>query len=264
MILRFSHQVSNTVFPSRMEIITDDGEAKIIRLIEGSTEIDESKQPKDAKLKEFKTGFANTKVGDEVFYQVDISDKSVIKYLKATPYWGKHINEYDPLAESKEKSKQFVSQASLLMDIATMEQDDLLALGYARIGNKALKYAQDKDYEGLRLSVATEAQEDYEGVSSLVGDKKNADKLMVGLAFAKGIVLETEAGNTVSWGHNNSKIIAVPNGVTPLDAVVEFFGEAEGREVKKQIFQKIGKKAVESKVNKATANKADDADEAKA
>lgn len=253
MILRFAHVICNTIFPSRMEVITEDGEAKIIKLIEGSTIVDESKQPKDAKLKEFKTGFANILVGDEAFYQTEITDKAILNYLKATPYWGKYIFEYDPIKESKSKSAQFVSQAELIMNIAKMKHEDLLALGYALKGNTALEYAKSKDYEGLRLAVAAEAQENPDNVSELTDDPKNADKLMTGLAFAKGILIETEAGNSVSWGHNTSKIISVPKDVSPLDAVVDFYGEADGREVKKLVFQKLGTKAAQNTVAKAEA-----------
>lgn len=259
MILRFAHVICNTIFPSRMEVITEDGEAKIIRLIEGSTVIDEAKQPKDAKLKEFKTGFANTMVGDEAFYQTEITDKGILNYLKATPFWDKYIFEYDPLKESKEKSAQFVNQAELIMNIAKMKQEDLLALGYALKGNSALEYAKAKDYEGLRLSIAADAQEDPEKVENLTGNPKNADKLMTGLAFVKGILIETEAGNSVSWGHNTSKILSVPRDVTPLDAVVDFYGEADGREVKKLVFQKLGTKAAQNTAAKAEADtKADE------
>ena len=253
MILRFAHEVTNTIFPSRMEVITEEGEAKIIRLIEGSTKINESEQPKDAKLKEFRTGFANVKVGDDAFYQVEVTDKSIINYLKATPLWGKYIHEYNPLDESKVKSDAFKYQAQLLLNIATMKEEDLLSLGYARLGNKALEYAKAKDYEGLRLTVAADAQENPEDVAEMIDDKKNADRLMTGLAFAKGVLVEAEAGNAINWGHNNAKILTVPRNITPLEAIVDFYGEQEGREIRKMVYQKLGVKSTAATKTTAAA-----------
>ena len=76
----------------------------------------------------------------------------------------------------------------------------------------------------------------------MIDDKKNADRLMTGLAFAKGVLVEAEAGNAINWGHNNAKILTVPRNITPLEAIVDFYGEQEGREIRKMVYQKLGVK----------------------
>ena len=251
MIVRFSQDLCNTIFQTRFEKTDDEGNVKMIRLIEGSNNVDESKQDKQAKQKQFKTGFANTRVGDESFYQTEITDKGVLNFLHETPYWGGKIQQYDPLAESKSKASALETQLKLLVQISEMKQEDLIALGYALKGKEALQKVKEKDLSGLKLMVVAEAQENPEEVASVVNDKSNADKLFVGLAMAKGVIVETDAGNSVSWGHNNARITSVPANVSPLDAMVEFFSTVEGREVKKQMFLKIGSDKAEKDVEKA-------------
>ena len=270
MIIRFHQDLSNTHFKSRFEKQEEDGGIKMIRLIEGSTVVDEAKQDKNAREKSFTTGAANINIDGELFYQTEITDKAVINFLKETEYWGGKIKEFNPVDESNQKSEAFKKTTKLLMEVAKMEKGELLAVGYARLGKAALQYGKDNDIEGLRLEVATEVQESPEEMEAVMGDWKNNEKLLVGTAMAKGIIIETDAGNTIAWGHNNSRITSVPEGVTPLDAMVDFFGEAEGREVKKQIFTKLTDSArpkTATKTAAKTTEKADaevDADEADA
>lgn len=256
MIVRFHQDLANTHFKSRFEKMEDDGSVKMIRLIEGSTEVVESKQDKNARVKTFKTGAVNVDIDGQLYYQTEITDKSVLNFLKETEYWGGKIHEFNPIDESKQKSEAFKKTTQLLMEVAKMEKAELLAVGYARLGKAALQYGKDNDIEGLRLEVATEVQEGPEEMETVMGDWKNNEKLLIGTAMAKGIIVETEAGNNISWGHNKSKIVSVPEGVTPLDAMVDFFGEVEGREVKKQIFTKLTDSAKPKTTAKAAAKPA--------
>ena len=89
------------------------------------------------------------------------------------------------------------------------------------------------------MDLYTEAQENPEEINELINDDSKADRLFIGLAFAKGTIEETEAGNSISWGHNKSKIINVPKDVLPIDAMLEHFNDPEGKEVKKQIYTLI-------------------------
>ena len=239
MILRFAHILCNTIFPSRFEHVDENGNVEMIRLIEGSNEVIESKQPKTAREKRFTTGYANVREGDEVFYQTEVTDKSIIEFLKKTSYWGTLINEYDPLAESKARAESAAKQIDVMKSIVEMKDDQLLALGYASLGKKALQYAKDKNINQLRVDLYTEAQENPEEINELINDESKADRLFIGLAFAKGTIEETEAGNSISWGHNKSKIINVPKDVLPIDAMLEHFNDPEGKEVKKQIYTLI-------------------------
>lgn len=262
MILRFKQDLCNTIFPSQMEVTDQDGNISTIRLIHGTNEVEASKQPDKFRLKEFKTGFANIIVEGESFYQTEITDKAIIAYLQKSPYWGKYIQEHDPLAESKAKSESLSKQVKIMMEVTTMEDNDLVALGYAALGRKALQFLKDKDINGLRLEVAAKTQEDPDFIYALQNDKTNADRLMLGLAFAKGVLIETEAGNSVSWGHNNAQLVKVGKGLLPIDAVLEHFDTAEGKEDKKVIFTKLKESANTPKSTpKATAKTEKDEEE---
>lgn len=259
MILRFNQELCNTVFPSEMEVTDNEGNVSSIRLIHGTTEVEVSKQPENFRLKEFKTGFANVVDEEQAYYQTEITDKAILNFLQATPYWGKYIKEYDPLEVNKAKSESLNKQVTLMMEITQMSDDDLLALGYSLIGKNALEFAKNKDIEGLRLEVARKTQEEPDTVDALKNDKNNADRLMLGLAFAKGVLVETEAGNSVSWGHNDVPLIKVPKGLMPIDAVLEHFDTPEGKEDKKIIFEKLkqptGRKGGTTSTEKTQASK---------
>lgn len=257
MIIRFHQDLANFNFKSRFEKMDEDGNIKMVRLIEGSTVVEEAKQDKNAREKAFKTGAVNVSIDGELYYQTEITDKAIINFLKETDYWGGKIKEFNPVDESKKKSEAFKKTTQLLMEVAKMDKSELLAVGYARLGKAALQYGKDNDIEGLRLEVATEVQESPEEMEAVMGDWKNNEKLLVGTAMAKGIIIETEAGNNISWGHNKSRITSVPEGVTPLDAMVDFFGEAEGREVKKQIFTKLTESAKPKTADKVPVKPAD-------
>ena len=53
----------------------------------GSEEVEEKKQDKEAKQKTVKTGPTNPVVDGQAIYQTEITDQAVINFLKATTYW---------------------------------------------------------------------------------------------------------------------------------------------------------------------------------
>lgn len=248
MILRFSQELCNTVFQNRFERMDENGNVEMIRLVSGTNEVVESKQDKNAKPKDFRTGYANIQEGDQVFYQTEITDKAILNYLKKTPYWGQYITEYDPIAKSKEESEGYKKEISVLAKISTMEEGEMLQLGYAVLGKEALEYAKANDMEGLRVSMFKHASEDSDSVSELMDNKNKKDFLLMALAFSKGIVEEGDAGNSVVWGdQNRSKICSVAVGEKPIDALMTFIETKEGQEVKQMIGLKIEEAAKEAK-----------------
>lgn len=247
MIIRFSNEMCNMVIPSEHTTITEDGVPKMIRLIKGSDEVLANKQPKEYSLREpFKTGFANIRDGESIYYQTEVTDTSIINYLKELPYWGKYIVEYDPIAESKAQADSAEKQFKIMERVMKLTDEDLLALGYALIGNKALGYLKGKNIAKLKVEVYQKTQEEPEIVESLLDDKSKVTRLFLGLAFAKGVLRETEAGTSVSWGEDyqlGSKLISVPRDTTPIDALLEYFTEPDGREILKVINTRLKNKA---------------------
>ena len=235
MIVRF-HQLFANAWFRPFEYQDEDGNIEIIKLVKGTNEVRQSKQDKNAKEKDFLTGVPNKMVDGEAIYETEITDKAVLNYLQKRQEWGKYIYEYDPLAESKAKAAEIKKQVKTLMDVNNLEDEDLLKLGYVVFGNRALQFAKDNDYDGLKIELSAETQSDPDKIDKLLNDKSNGDRMMTGLAFAKGVIIETEAGNSVSWGDNKAKIVSVREGFTPIDAMIEFYKEVEGREVKKLIY----------------------------
>ena len=76
MIVRFSQDLCNTIFQTRFEKTDDEGNVKMIRLIEGSNNVDESKQDKQAKQKQFKTGFATQELAMNLFIRPKLLTKA--------------------------------------------------------------------------------------------------------------------------------------------------------------------------------------------
>lgn len=245
MILRFSHILCNTVFPNRFERVDEDGNVELIRLVQGTNEVLVSKQDKNAKSKDFRTGYANVQEENEVFYQVEITDQSIINYLKKTPYWDKYIHEYDPIAVSEKASDEAKKDIAVLAQISAItDHTDLISLGYALFENEALDYAKAENYEGLRVQIFTAAMKDSEKVADLINNKDKSDYMLVALAFAKGILITGDAGNSILWGdQNGAKVLPVALGETPIDSLISFFATAEGREVRKLIGLKLEGKA---------------------
>lgn len=257
MIIRFKHPFTNGIIPSTYIGENEKGEITKYRLVEGSEEIVESKQDKNSRPREFKIGIANTLVEGVAYYEVDITDNSVIKFLKQSPYWNVHVFEYDPIAESKEKAETMEKDVTLLSDIFKLSNEDLMAVGYDLLRNEALELGRDKNFNGLKVRVAEKAAENPDKVLACLKDKDKNERFIIGLAFARNIIQETEAGNSVSFTDNESKILSVPANTDPIDAMLAFYKEAEGKEVRKIIHQKMtaAKKPAEKVVAEKDAEK---------
>src|SRR5699024_2970745 len=81
--------------------------------------------------------------------------------------------------------------------------------------------------------------------------KSNADALFAGMLIASGIFNVSVDEREVTWGDNDSRIYSVPNGVSALEGLVEFFKTTEGREVKKEASLRVEKKATSNATKKA-------------
>ena len=83
MIIRFHKDLCNTIFKARFGGEDKDGKVVMYKLAKGEQEVIEEKQKnKNAIEKEFRTGFANTSVNGELFYQTEITDQPTIEFLK--------------------------------------------------------------------------------------------------------------------------------------------------------------------------------------
>lgn len=242
MILRFNEDLANTNWKTRFEGKDEKGNIAMIRLAYGTEDVIEKKQDANAKQKEFKTGPTNKLVDGVPYYETEIDDPAVIKFLKATPYWADgRIQEYDPLAENKKKAEQLIHDSKILSEVAAItKESDIAMYAHYLFGQQALDQAAEGDYAGLTVKLFLYAQENPEEMAELLSEKsKKAEYLEAGLFFVKGILKETDSGNSVSWGDNDTKIISVVVGQKPLDAIVDFFGTVEGKEARQIAGQKL-------------------------
>lgn len=243
MIIRFSEDLANTNWKTRFEGKDAKGKIAMIRLAYGTDDVIEKTQDPNAKQKEFKTGPVNRNIDGNLYYETEIDDPAVIKFLQATPYWEDgRVAEFDPLADNKRKEEMLLRDTKILGKVAAISDNtDLVKYGYYLFGNSALEKAAKDDYAGLRVQLFLHAQENPEEMEQLMDAKngKSAEYLEAGLAFVKGIIKETDSGTSVSWGDTDVKIVSVVVGQKPLDAVVDFFGTAEGKEVKQLVGQKM-------------------------
>lgn len=242
MILRFSEDLANTNWKTRFEGKDEKGNIAMIKLAYGTEDVVEKKQDPNAKQKEFKTGPANKVVEGVPYYETEIDDAAVIKFLKATPYWEDgRITEYDPLAENKKKAELLVRDTEVLGKVAALEdQNDIAMYAHYLFGNEALEQAKNDDYAGLKVKLFLYAQENPEEMIELMSeDSKKAEYLEAGLFFVGGIMKEADSGNSVVWADTDTKFLSVVVGQRPLDAVVDFFGTVEGKEVRQIAGQKM-------------------------
>lgn len=266
MIIRFNEDLANTNWKTRFEGKDSKGKIAMIRLAYGTDEVVEKLQDQNANQKEFKTGPVNKNVDGKLYYETEIDDPAVIKFLQATPYWKDgRVAEFDPLADNKKKEEMLIRDTEILGKVAAISDNtDLVKYGYYLFGNSALDKAATEDYAGLRVELFLYAQENPEDMIALMDEKnsKSAENLEAGLAFVKGIIKEADSGNSVVWGDTDVKILTVVIGQTPLEATVEFFGTSEGKEVKQLVGQKMmeivkenAAKSTPSTKDKGTATK---------
>ena len=153
------------------------------KLAKGEQEVIEEKQKnKNAVEKEFRTGFANTSVNGELFYQTEITDQPTIEFLKnycdenRVKYWGGKITEYDPQTESKAKLAAAKEQAKLIVEATNLKGVELLQVGIALFGYSALKHKQNDTMDELQLEViqyASQEPEKFEEVLKVVKSNKS-------------------------------------------------------------------------------------------
>lgn len=242
MILRFSDELSNTNWKTRFEGKDEKGNIAMIRLVYGTEDVIEKKQDPNAKQKEFKTGPSNKVVDGVPYYEATIDDAAVIKFLKATPYWEDgRIVEFDPLADNKLKAEALVRDTEVLAGVAALEdKNDIAMYAHYLFGEEALTQAKNDDYAGLKVKLFLYAQENPEEMKELMSEDSNkAEYLEAGLFFVGGIIKEADSGNSVVWGDTSAKFLSVGIGQRPLDAVVDFFGTVEGKEVRQIAGQKM-------------------------
>lgn len=263
MIIRFHKDLCNTIFKSRFEGEDKDGNVVMYKLARGENEVIQEKQKnKNAVEKEFRTGFANTSVNGELFYQTEITDKPTIEFLKnycdenRVKYWGGKISEYDPQAESKAKLAAAKEQAKLIVDATNLKDVELLQVGIALFGYSALKHKQNDTMDELQLEVIQYASQEPEKFEEVLKDKESQSvKSFVYLAFAKELVVATESGNSVSWGDTKEVIIKVARGKTATEDFAEFLKTNEGREIKTILYERMQESTKEAVVEEAKATK---------
>jgi hypothetical protein len=263
MIIRFHKDLCNTIFKARFEGEDKDGKVVMYKLAKGEQEVIEEKQKnKNAVEKEFRTGFANTSVNGELFYQTEITDQPTIEFLKnycdenRVKYWGGKITEYDPQAESKAKLAAAKEQAKLIVEATNLKGVELLQVGIALFGYSALKHKQNDTMDELQLEVIQYASQEPENFEEVLKDKEGQSvKSFVYLAFAKELVVATESGNSVSWGDTKEVIIKVARGKTPTEDFAEFLKTNEGREIKTILYERMQDVTKEAAVEEAKATK---------
>ena len=80
--------------------------------------------------------------------------------------------------------------------------------------------------------------------------------MQAALAFAKGILVESEGGKSISWAETKVRVVSVVVGQKPLDALIDFYGTTEGKEVKQLVGQKIVESAADTVASTAKTNTA--------
>lgn len=257
MIIRFKEPLSNRIFESKKAGLDDNGNSIMIKFAEGESSVIESEQKnKNAKERQFRTGPANIKVGDEVYYQTNITDKTTLEFLKmycddsGRRYWGGMIQEYDPLAESKAKYQEATRQAELTLSATQLDETELIGVSFRRFGFETYNFLDD--INSLRLEVLKFAMEDPDLFEEYLNDKNNnTTQYYLSMAMAKGIIKQINGGGIVVWGDNNSEILKVARGKTAIEDLADFLKTAEGREIRSIINERLKEATIESEVEKA-------------
>ena len=222
------------------EVTKGDGTKVTYRLIKGDSELEVKKQPEKVETK-------SIYLGQKIFTTDDVIEQ---KFIESKPYYGKKIKLHDPLANSRKELEDQTNSINLLGEVATMEDDKIRQVGYVLFGREALTYLKDKNFAGLKGKVLKEAALNPEAVSAVINDKDNADALFAAYLVASGVFEVSVDEREVVWGDNQSRVYSVPNGVSALEGLVEYFKTTEGREVKKEASMRIEKKATSNAAKK--------------
>lgn len=234
------------------EVTKTDGTKVTYRLIKGDSELELKKQPEKVETR-------SIYLGQKIFTTDDVTEQ---KFIESKPYYGTKIKLHDPLANSRRELEEQTNSINLLGEVASLEDDKIRQVGYVLFGREALQYLKEGNFAGLKGKILKEAALNPEGVSNVINDKSNADALFAGLLIASGILDVSVDEREVTWSDNGSRVYSVPNGVSALEGLVEYFKTSEGREVKKEAGLRLETKASTNASKKAEVKDDEDTDEA--
>ena len=254
-IFRFDPFLYKTSLKSEHEVVLKDGEKTIYRLVKGDSELDIRKQRDKV-----------TPIRFEVTnYEMVITDETVKRFLKSRGDFGTLIKVFDPLEESKKELEEQTNTIELLGKVASFDDDKVRQVGYVLFGNEAINFMREGNLSALKGKIIQKATSDPDTISKVIENKNNLSKLNTALLIAKGIFEVSVDEREVTWGDNGARIFSVPNGVSALDGLVEFFKTPEGREVNKEAGLRLQTKAASNASKKAEAETdAEDTEEAPA
>lgn len=236
------------------EVKREDGTRVTYRLIKGDSELEMKKQPENAETQRIFLG--------QKIYTTD--DVTIQKFIESKHYYGTKIKHYDPLENSKKELEEQTNSINLLGRVASLDDAEMRQLGYVLFGREAMEHLKKGDFAGLKGKVLKETALNPEGVSKLLDDPKKADAFFAGYLVTSGILEISVDEREVFWADNKARIYAVPNGVSALEGLVEYFKTSEGREVKKEAGLRLQNKATASASKKVESEneQADDVEEA--
>lgn len=240
-IYQFDKELLNMIMKPHYVGVDENGKKMTYRLVKGESELNKKFQDEDAEVIRFRVNTHQMKVDDETT-QIWLENNPLFKSGK--------IRIYDPKAASKKQMATIQDNLQTLLKVTQLKNEDLLGLGYQIFGKDAFHLVKEKGYEGLRADLVTYANVASEDVENKLSEK-NAHFTWAALAFAKGIIVEGDAGNSVRWGHSDAVIITVTKGKKPIEQMVEYFKTREGAEVKQEIGLHIQRQATDQIVDDA-------------
>lgn len=223
-IFRFDPFLYKTSLKSEHEVELENGEKTIYRLVKGDSELDIRKQRE--KVDPIRFEVTN--------YEMVISDETTQRFLKSRGDFGSLITVFDPLAESKKHLEEQTNTIELLGTVASLDDDKVRQIGYVLFGNEAIGFMREGNLAALKGKIIQKATTDPDTISKVIKNKDNNSKLNTALLIAKGIFEVSVDEREVLWGDNQVRVFSVPNGVSALDGLVEYFKTVEGREVIKE------------------------------
>lgn len=232
----FDKELTGMYMSPKHEVHTEDGNILTYRLIEGDSELDIKKQSVNASPK---APF----IGQRLFSTEDLT---LQKFIESKPYFGTRVTIYDPVALNSERLESKKKSISLLKEVASFERNKIMEIGYVLFGRQALDQIKVGDIDGLHDKIIEYVGNEPEQAHEVINNKNNAERLYAGFLIASNVFEVSVDERFVKWAHNGSTIYTVPNGLTVLDGLVDFFQTKEGKEVKKEASMKIENKSVKT------------------
>ena len=247
-----SYLIDQSILPMYMEasheVVKEDGTVVTHRLVHGDSELDVKKQAANATPKIIFFG--------QRIYTTE--NKAEQQYIESSRWFATgRITEYDVVKINKEKLAGKKMSINLLKEVAAFDKKEIMQNGYVLFGRSAMDYIKSGDIDGLHDRIIEEAGNNPERVNEIISDKKNADTLYAGFLIASGVLEVSIDDRYVQWENNGGTVYTVPNGLTPLEGLVDYFQTNEGREVKKEAAARLEAKATKSKATSASANETD-------